>query len=179
VAKHTAGAVINTSYFVKCHIVRSANHEVSDYTTSLQTYLRKQFGEENVGRMERLFTRIDGPDEFQKEYSDYIPVIILRDPVERAWSDFWYQQTHNEGIPKGLEEAIKEKRYDPMSGERNIIRTSYYGKWLKGWRKYNPIVYWLRDAQRWEGFPKLMVNEKKPEITLKQEAIITEAIRCV
>ena len=131
-------------------------------TTSLEEYLKEKYPNDHVVRRERLFTRRDGPQIFEAEHPNYKPVIILRDPVDRTWSDYNYQKyKRHEGKSHrhGLIEACKEERYDPTTGERSIILQSQYDHWMKGWKKFNPLIYHLEDVSKREGFPHQWKNE--------------------
>ncbi len=133
-------------------------------TTSLEKYLKAKHGEDNVKREERFFTRYDGPCVYEEKFLDYKPVIILRDPVERAWSDYNYQKYKmREGVActegDQLIRACGEARYDPVTGERGIILQSQYEDWMKKWKKFNPLVYHLEDVSKRKEFPHEWKND--------------------
>ena len=134
-------------------------------TTSLEKYMKEKW-HADVIRWEQLFTRIDGVAEYEAKYSDRKPVIILRDPVERTWSDFQYQhKMKQEGLPKDLAGACKEHRYDPVMGERGVLLQSQYALWIKAWKKFDPIIYHLEAIREEEGFPHEWENPHKAKMT--------------
>ncbi len=133
-------------------------------TTSLEKHMKARG--DDVVRWEQLFTRTDGVAQYEAKHKDRKPVIILRDPVERTWSDFQYQHhMKREGLPKDLGEACKEHRYDPVMGERGILLQSQYSLWMENWKKFKPIVYWLEDAIQWANFPHSWANPYKNKMT--------------
>lgn len=135
-------------------------------TTSLEKFMKNE--KLDVIREERLFTRTDGFDVWKGLYSDRRPVIILRDPVERAWSDYCYQKyMKSEASSLSLEEKCEEKRYDPVMGDRNIIMQSRYEQWLKPWRKAEPVIYRLEEMKKIPEFPHEWKNDQKREMTQK------------
>lgn len=77
-----------------------------------------------------------------------IPLVIIRDPVERAWSDYNYF-----------------KDYDPpvnTNGLDDSIDVSDYEKYLKFW---DCIVYKLEDLMLLPDFPKENENTNKKVLT--------------
>jgi hypothetical protein len=75
--------------------------------------------------------------------SDRKPLIILRDPVERAWSDFNFFH----GDHETLEEACEWSRYE---------------KYLKNWP--DAVIFQLEELQKLEEFPHHNHNIHKPEL---------------
>ncbi len=126
----------------------------------------------DIVRWEQLFTRVDGTERYEAKHHDRTPVIILRDPIERTWSDYQYQlYMKKEGVPHSLNDACKEKRYDPVMGQRGIISQSKYGYWIKPWLKFEPIILQLEVMQKAKGFPWAWQNTKKNKMT-KEEAML-------
>ena len=57
-------------------------------TTSLEVFLNMQGY--NVVRREQLFTKKDGYKLYNQEFREYTPIVILRNPVDRAYYDLKY-----------------------------------------------------------------------------------------
>ena len=127
-------------------------------TTSLQRYYESRGCE--VIRNTQLFTCWDGPVIYKRKYADYIPVVILRDPVKRAWSDYHHRLRRD--MIKGntpYEVYCKQKSgwySDYLElGELNIIEISKYKQWLKNWHEIDPLVLRLEEMQQDEDFGKV------------------------
>lgn len=77
-------------------------------------------------------------------HKDRIPIVILRDPVERAWSDFnFFGQIH-----RTIKDSCKWSRYQDG---------------IKLWD--NPIIFYLEDLQKLQDFPHHNENTRKPEMS--------------
>jgi len=130
-------------------------------TTSLLKWLQQYFPNENLFRNETWFHRKDGVKEYLKYCSDYRPVIILRDPVERAWSEYNYQikrKIYTHSYP----DAIEKLGYDEVVGETNPIAQSCYLRWIETWMEFRPIILHLEQMQKILDFPKKNQNEYDP-----------------
>lgn len=131
-------------------------------TMSLQKYYEAKGNE--VIRNTQLFTRWDGPDVYKRKYKDYLPVVILRDPVERAWADYHHRLRRdmiNERIFHNYEEYCKNQMDDGPTmgylslGELNIIEISKYQQWLDNWHDINPLALSLEEMRYDDDFPKV------------------------
>ena len=125
-------------------------------TTSLQRYYEARGC--GVIRNTQLFTRWDGPNIYRKKYSDYIPVVILRNSVERAWSDY-HHRLRRDMIRNDMsyeEYCVENSRKftdNLQLGELNIIEISKYKQWLKNWHDIDPLVLRLEDMIDGGDFP--------------------------
>jgi len=124
-------------------------------TTSLQKYYEDRGCD--VVRNTQLFTRWDGPEIYKRKYPDFIPVVILRDPVERAWSDY-HHRLRRDMVPVDFtyemycrHSSIYYNNY-LKQGELNIIQISKYKQWLDIWHDINPLVLRLEEMKHNEGF---------------------------
>ena len=116
-------------------------------TSSMGEYMRK-FGFD-VTEDELYFM-----DKENYPHKDRIPIIILRDPIERAWSDFNFFKDFHDTIQK----ACKWSRY-------------YEG--IKLWN--NPIIFHLEELQKIPEFPHYNENiYKQPLIESIRNEIIME-----
>ncbi len=133
-------------------------------TTSLQRYYEARGCD--VVRNTQLFTRWDGPEVYTRKYSDRIPVVILRDPIERAWSDY-HHRLRRDMIKDDMsyehycktKDIMPNPKEDPFDylrlGELNIIEISKYKQWLKNWHDIDPLVLQLEQMQQQEDFGRV------------------------
>jgi len=131
-------------------------------TTSLQSYYEGQGCD--VIRNTQLFTRWDGPAIYKKKYKEFIPVVILRDPVERAFADYHHRLRRDmiendmpyEDYCISKDIFPDHENYDYLKlGELNIIEISKYKQWLDNWHDINPLVLQLSEMKHDDGFPTL------------------------
>lgn len=119
--------------------------------TSLAEYLHKRFGSENVADRAEIIWKSDGVHLFEiNGYAElgYRPIVIIRDPIERIWSD-WNHLGRGYGF-KTFEEYISNRNNVGLGGlgEYNPIVRSNYEKFIKRWKKYDPIVLELEEMQK-------------------------------
>lgn len=123
--------------------------------TSLAEYLHKRFGSENNADRGEIIWKPDGIELFEKNgYAEnYRPVIIIRDPIKRIWSD-WNHLGRGYGF-KTFEEYLQNKKQEGFGGlgEYNPVKRSNYEKYIKRWAKYDPIVLELEEMQKNPNFP--------------------------
>jgi hypothetical protein len=118
--------------------------------TSLAEYLHKRFGSENNADRGEIIWKPDGIELFEKNgYAEagYRPVIIIRDPIERIWSD-WNHLGRGYGF-KTFEDYIYNEKQEGLGGlgEYNPIERSNYEKYIKRWAKYDPLVLELEQMK--------------------------------
>jgi len=121
-------------------------------TTSLEVFLNMQGF--NVVRREQLFTKTDGFKLYCQEFSDYRPILILRDPTERAYSDWKYAVQEKRTKLNYRDYCLDKNNYNPGLGELNPIIQSQYTKWFKNWNLKIEVMT-LEDMKKVQGFPKL------------------------
>jgi hypothetical protein len=102
----------------------------------------KKEGQLTMQSQADLFHTYYGIERLGKEQSDCKIIILLRNPIERAWSHYWHNHlTLKEGSePLSFEEAIER----PINNEEDIYHFSYlqtglYAKHLKKWAEFFPI----------------------------------------
>ena len=118
--------------------------------TSLVEYLIKRFGGEFVADRAEIIWRDDGIELFVKNgyEENYRPIIIIRDPIERIWSD-WNHLGQGYGFKTFLDYLRNDSNKDLGGlGEYNPIKRSNYEKYIKRWQKYDPIVLDMEDMIR-------------------------------
>jgi hypothetical protein len=105
-------------------------------TTSLGKYMR-DLGYEVI-EDERNFLNIDKAK--NHDYSHYTPIVVTRNPIDRAWSDY-----NSFGV--SLE---------------NACDNSFYKAGLQMW---DSLIYSLEYLQTLPDFPKVNDNKSKPKLT--------------
>lgn len=99
-----------------------------------------------------LHERINEPDyikEWEKSLSDYRPVIVVRDPVERCWSQYWYASWSEK---MSYEDFLKHDFREREDNSDPII-ISDYRRWIVPWLKHNPLIYMLEYLKTLKDFP--------------------------
>lgn len=77
-----------------------------------------------------------------------IPIVVIRDYVERAWSDYQYFKDYDPPInPNGLDDALEPSRYK---------------KYLKLWK--TPLIFTLGYLKTLDGFPRINTNINKSDL---------------
>lgn len=120
-------------------------------TTSLEVFLNMQGF--NVIRRERLFTNENGFKMWKQEFSDYQPIVIIRNPVNRAYSD-WKYAIQEKRTKLNYRDYCLLEQSGSSSGELNPIKQSQFHKWFLKWDTELEIMT-LEDMQNVKGFPKL------------------------
>jgi len=129
-------------------------------STSMQYYLQKHG--HDCTRWEQLFTRYDGPEIWHETQYTRTPVIIIRNPVDRIWSDYWYAR-----LEKGLEDSYEDYLkidlpYSETMGDLNPLSQSNYRKWFKNWEGIDLKVRWLEDMKQLSDFPHVTNGHLNP-----------------
>ena len=106
-------------------------------TTSLGKYLRDKGYD--IIETETNWTQINTAENYNMFHRT--PIIIVRNPIERAWSD--YNNIHTESL-------------------KNACDWSYY---KAGLQMYDALIYSLEYLQTFPDFPKENINNKKPQLT--------------
>jgi len=130
-------------------------------TTSLELFLKMKGYD--VVRREQLFTKKDGYKIWKHEYSDREPILILRNPIERAYSD-WKYAKQEKRTELNYRDYCELKNYNPSLGELNPLKQSKYYNWFKKWDMKIYIVS-LDQMIKTQGFPKL--NSIDGKISIK------------
>lgn len=106
-----------------------------------------------------------GIEYYQKHCSEYNPIIVTRNPVERAWSDYWYtiQLNKDQGLTETLRKALLKK----VSGDSFYDR--YMGLWIK---KFEPVLLRFESLLQQEDFPQENQTEYKEKLDVTTINII-------
>jgi len=130
-------------------------------TTSLEAYFRKHVNVEYLIRNVNLFTNELGPSIYHHKYPDYEPHVILREPAQRAYSDWGHRYSRhftNKGFEDYLMDRISEdelksqQRYYDM-GDLDLVRMSNYEYWLHLWKDIPLVRHDLEEMETDTFFP--------------------------
>lgn len=148
-------------------------------TTSLEKWMKKNGYD--IRREEQLITEgdigsydyIDGRRFYKGCFIHRRPIIILRDPIKRIFSNYHYKQNHQQGdkfeiFEKTLEEAI--------DNHPELLDSSNYDKYLKKWESYNILKLYFEDVIKWKDFPHETQCDCKIKMTEKDEKLIRSKI---
>lgn len=80
----------------------------------------------------------EGIEMYQKEHTDKRPIFVIRDQVERCWSEYNYFWQFYMSKSYGDYLTYRDDN-KPFSGTTAIERCNY-GKYIKMWKDYNPLV---------------------------------------
>lgn len=151
-------------------------------TNSLQKYLKTLFPDKEVIRTETLFKGKHGVDDFKKNHSNKVPIIITRNDVDRIWSQYHYFDLKNRmTLKEYLEYNIRDK--DDIFkgwGKGNPIKQAQWKYWIDIWKELNPIIVTLEECMKLEGFPhdnKTELLRSYPKINKEERELIEEALK--
>lgn len=141
-------------------------------TTALQEWMNSKGYD--VIRHEWYVVDPRGLKTHEKLYSDRIPIIMTRDPVERAWSHIQYfGKMNNSQYPTNIMEFIQDRRQDPTYYDMNPISVSNYQKHIKNWQHLDPIIISLEDLLQ-ENPDFLVLNAQKSKAEMGAYRAIIE-----
>lgn len=123
-------------------------------TSSLGEFMRREMYD--VTEDELYFDDIE-----HYPHTDRIPIVILREPIERAWSDYLFFGSTPEA---NFHTTLKE-----------CCEWSKYGKHLKNWP--NAIIFYFEDLIQLPDFPHHNRNPKKPKIDEASRKIIMDELK--
>jgi len=107
-------------------------------------------------------------EDYGRRYSDYRPVFIIRNPVERCWSEYWYFKFHKE---MSYAEYLTYIPIGVPFGGADAIDRSDYAKYILRFKNYAPVVFSMEQiAQLNPWLSAVNANPNKPE--MKQEDIM-------
>lgn len=142
---------------------------------SLHKYLKAKYPNQDVTRSEYFWELKKSKKEIDEIYKDYQMVIILRDNVERIWSGYRFYCHTDLSIDEYLKFTNGE---DWGHLQINPVEQGDYKYWINLWKEYNPIIVWLEDCIKLEGFPHENITKDNREdykdITEADRQIIKE-----
>lgn len=135
-------------------------------TAALENYLRnKGF---KVIRNEELYEKPNVVELHYTYFPDYQPVMILRDPVERVYSHYWYKRYNQ----KGHSDEIKCSLEKALDLHPEIIEASKFEKHLKRWKGLPLLIFHLEELQKLDDFHKINTTDKPPLTSIQREMIL-------
>lgn len=157
-------------------------------TTSLAKYLSEEY---EVVRNVNLFTREDGPQIWNNKYPEHKPIVILRDPAQRAYSDWLHRYRRHftdDNFDTYVMKRIHPDKLNDMStyynmGDLDIIRMSNYEYWLNNWKETPLEVYQLETLLKENTFPHenkgsgLLINDYARKVVDNLLIIEKERVR--
>jgi len=110
--------------------------------------------------------RSDALDIYERCYDieKHFPVFILRNPVDRCWSQYWYFKYNQKYT---YSEFLDIEGVDGH-GIKNPIEQCNYFKFIEKFKQHNPIILRLEDMQMISNFP--IINKR-------EHSVISEAFR--
>jgi len=109
--------------------------------------------------------------EWEKCYSDFRPVIVVREPIERCWSQYWYMEWNKR---MSYEDFLKHD-FHGRSDQSDPKIISDYRRWLVPWLKHNPLIYMLEYLKTLKDFPHVNSTTRKglkyPKMTDKDREL--------
>ena len=155
------------SYLVNRGLLKGNSYVIVGFpkcgTQSLMKYLHKN-GIDCLSREAWIFMGQQGIEYYKKHCSNYAPIIVTRNPVERAWSDYWHTIQLNKDI--GLTETTRKKLLEKVS------RSSFYDKNIHLWNKLSPIMLRFESLLEQKDFPQENKTEFKEKLDVPTINII-------
>ena len=137
-------------------------------TTSLEKFFTEN-GFEFV-REESIFKHSQGLLKHKFQYPDYQTLLIIREPLQRIWSQYNYRFTTQKGGKNEINCSFEEA----MKLNPEIIDSSNYQKWIDRWKNTNPIILKLEDVSKTKTFPVTNTTIKS-ELNTEQKMMIKNA----
>lgn len=78
------------------------------------------------------------PERIKKELVDVKLLFIFRDPIKRAYSQYWHNVRHAYENAKTFEEAFEKELKDKADSNSKYLEISKYIVHIKRWNKYFP-----------------------------------------
>ncbi len=136
-------------------------------TSALEQFMAPKF----IYRIESAFW----PDSMKKFNPDVtIPVFILRDPVKRVWSTYFFFRIYEKmSFREYLKPSMDKGSFTKNSGLWDFAETSNYTKFIEPYLQYDPFVFKLEEIA--EHLP-LRNGGAHPPLTESTTKMIEEAV---
>ncbi len=149
-------------------------------TTSLEKWMKKN--KYNVKREEVLvqagdvggYQETGGIETYEGAYYHRTPILILRDPIKRIFSQYHYKQNHQQGDPYEIFENTLEKALD---NHPELLNASNYEEYITKWKQFKPIILYFEDVIKWKDFPWETQCDCGAKMTKEDERIIRSHIK--
>lgn len=116
------------------------------------------------------YGRTDGVNIYKRCYPHRRPIIILREPIKRIFSQYHYKQNHQQGDKFEIRQKTLKEAIDKHP---ELLDVSNYYKYLSKWQRFNPLILYFEDIIKWKDFPW----ETKCECNIKMSAEDEKLIR--
>jgi hypothetical protein len=104
-----------------------------------ESYFNKYQNEKAVGeKSPSYFFSKDVPSRIKKHIPDAKLLFIFRDPIKRAYSQYWHNVRHAREKAETFEIAVEKELKDLENDEYNYLKISNYIMHLKRWEKIFP-----------------------------------------
>lgn len=140
-------------------------------STSLEAFLKSRGFV--VVREESMFKHYAGPLKYRLQYPDYQALFIIREPIERIWSQYHYRRYYQAGKRNEIRCSFEEA----LTRHGDIITASDYRKWIDRWSSTNPIIVKLEELKKLEEFSRSNTTQKNPMTDEEREMIISACKR--
>ena len=130
-------------------------------TVSMAEYLRKKYPDDNILKLE--FPIYGEQDKFEDKLKGYTPVIMTRDKVNFLWSFYNYFSLSSVPFEKFLDMPFRAYNMKGLTP----LQQADFDRWIEPYKKFNPMIVRIEEAQQWEGFPhaEITKTKNKPPLT--------------
>jgi len=157
------------SYLTKKGIVEGGKYVIIGVSKSGTTSLFKYLDDRHVHVIKSdgwFFGSNSDVIRRDENLKDYRPIIIFRNPIQRAWSHFWWMtRTKKE---KDTPKEVLDIRLEKAS------RYSFYLKNLDKWLDLDPIILSFEIVRSIKNFPIENNNIQNKKILTKNDSILIQ-----
>jgi len=102
-------------------------------------------------------------EDYEDRFSEHRPIFIIRSPIERCWSEYWYFDVFN--MKMSYKEYLTHIPKGVPFGGLDAIDRSDYAKYILRFTKYFPIVFSMEQlCQLNPWLPAVNANPNKPDM---------------
>ncbi len=106
-------------------------------------------------KVDELIYYPDAIERYKSHYLNHRPVFILRDPLERLWSEYHYFEHYREEM--SFREFLTHRSDKADRGFTTPIERTDYWRWIEPFRAFHPLILNLSDMQTL--MPAMNVNQ--------------------
>lgn len=106
-------------------------------------------------KVDELIYYPDAIERYKSHYLNHRPVFILRDPMERLWSEYHYFEHYREEMT--FKKFLTHRSDKPDRGLTTPIERTDYWRWIELFRAFHPLILNLGDMQTL--MPVMNVNQ--------------------
>lgn len=134
-------------------------------STSLEKYIKSLGG--NIIRKESHYNKTLAVLRIRLQFPGYQTILLLRDPVARVYSHYYYKRY----LQKGDRKEIKTDLETALKQNLELLQGSNYPKWIKKWKSTKPIILHIEELQKIPGFPQEN-KSNKPDLNKYDKELI-------